>query len=322
MCASSWHPENRGILEKHLSATRRGDVVAVDWDGTCVHNDVGAARFYHAIIRGFIDFRRPEVIAQVPFTRIAQYIHSLAMRDTAAARLEILGTIVGVYFALYRKHGPQTAFPWPPRLYVGKTSCELEEFSRSVLAEEASIPFGCCEAPSAPRSLWEETGFSPAPAYLLAAGVRPYAPVIDLLNAFADRGAGVFVVSASEETAVRVSVETSGLKAAGIIGQRLVVDGGLIRPEVLRPLTVMDGKLAALALVSRSDALPSVAAGDTSNDVPLLNAASRLRILIDHGKAWFADVLSKLNGGAETVIQEQFASAPNVYMGESPADYA
>jgi len=312
----SWTILNKAAAEKLLKTTSRGDIVAVDFDGTCIHNDIGAVRFYRAIMTGFVDFTKENILGEIPFPKIRDYMRDAAKKSTKEARLKLLGTATAVYMAMYETLGARKAFPWPPKLYQGKTISELAEFSRKVTEEELVCDVGYYAAPAAPKHLWDETGYIPKSSYLMATGIRPYSPIIELLNALADKGAGIFVISASEGTAVKACVDAVGLKTAGVIGQRLTVKDGILYPETIEPITVKEGKIDALRLISGTDKAPVMVAGDTMNDVALLNTATRLRILIDHHKPWFGKVLSNLTKTADTIVQPQFIEAPNIYMGE------
>jgi soluble P-type ATPase len=312
----SWIIPNKAAAEKLLKTTLRGDIVAVDFDGTCIHNDIGCVRFYRAIMTGFVDFTKESILGEIPFPKVRDYMRDVARKNSKDARLKLLGTATAVYMAMYETLGARKAFPWPPKLYQGKTISDLAEFSRKVTEDELACKIGYYAAPVAPKHLWDETGYIPKSSYLMATGIRPYSPIIELLNALADKSVGIFVISASEGTAVKACVDAVGLKTAGVIGQRLVVNNGILCPEVVEPITVKEGKIDALRLISGTDRAPVMVAGDTMNDVALLNTATRLRIVIDHHKPWFGKVLSNLTKTADTIVQPQFIEAPNIYMGE------
>lgn len=324
-----WTAANRKAIERFLRTVKKGDIAATDWDGTCIHNDIGACTFYHAILTGLIDFTKPTMLQKVEEAlrrsaashakteeQLRDHVKALAEKGTREARLELLGTVTAVYMSVLEARGPFIAFPWLACFYEGMKQRLLEHFAEEVLRKELKAVVGAYTAPTGPAEIWKNMGWRPRPQYLFSTGIRFYAAAIEFLSALADRGVKVFVVSASEETSVAVAVRASGVKAAGIIGQRVQIRNGIFGGRELRPVTALEGKIEALRLASGSDTAPVVVLGDTTNDVPLLNTATDLRILIDHGKPWFANVVSAMKGRTETLIQSQFIDGPNVYMGE------
>lgn len=311
-----WTAENRKALDDFVQRHPGGGCIAVDMDGTCIHNDLGAARWYRAVREGFVDFADQDTRKLVPFPRLRDGLAQLARSQREADRLMLLGSAIGLFQSIHELHGIRVSFPWTPGTYRGHSRREFEEFTRRVVEAEFTDPIGFFEAPTLPAEFWDDTPLSPPQAFRVAVGIRPYRPMVDLLNGLRGRGFRIFVVSATEETAVRMCVDRIGLQADGIAAMRLKDDGGFLLPEVHRPALVEDGKIEALKNVSGDDRPVLLAAGDTSNDLCLLNHSCDLALLIDHGKPWFHELIRSVRPGLTILSQPRFIDSPAYYTGE------
>ena len=228
----------------------------------------------------------------------------------------LVGSAIGLFQSIHEERGIKVSFPWTPSTYRGHTRDEFEDFTRRVIEAEFTEPIGFYEAPLLPAEYWRETVLTPPETFRVAVGIRPYGPMVDMLNGLRERGFRVFVVSATEETAVRMCVERIGLEVDGIAAMRLRDDGGRLLPEVRQPALVEEGKIEALRKVSDDDGPIVLAAGDTSNDLLLINHSSDLGILIDHGKPWFDELVEQVRAGVNVITQPRFIEVEAYYTGE------
>lgn len=311
-----WSPRNRAALADFVRRHPGGGIVAVDWDGTCIHHDIAAIRFCHAVYEGFVDFSAEAVAELVPYPRLRAELARLARSHRRRDRLLRLGAAIGVFEAIHRQFGITASFPWTPSLYGGHTRRELAEFTRRILEHELHAPVGNYPAPVPPAEYWAETPLSPPTHYLVATGIRAYRPMLEMLAGLRASGFRVFVISAADEIALGMSMAAAGFVSDGMAGMCIAADADVLRHQVLEPMTVADGKIGALAAVAGDGAPPLLVAGDTGNDLALLNHASDMCLLVDHGKPWFGQLRSALRAGRQVLVQPQFITAPATYTGE------
>lgn len=108
---------------------------------------------------------------------------------------------------------------------------------------------------------------------------RIYPAMRELFGWLHAQGARVFVVTASYEHAVRAAAGDLGVPPERVVGIRLAVEGGVVMPERVGPITYRAGKPAALRAVS--GAAPVLAMGNGSNDRELLEVASHLAVAVN-----------------------------------------
>ncbi|HOX43396.1 MAG TPA: haloacid dehalogenase-like hydrolase [Myxococcota bacterium] len=277
-----FRPEVRAALERLLAASHTpGAVATLDLDNTCVHHDTGEAVFHSLCREGRLDL---EAVLAAPgvwesFTRdpalpdprpLVRACLDDPRRLPAAAK-----GLVRAYWALLERLGKETAYAWCAFLLTGLREDEVRSESRRVLAAELARPLG--------QDRLEDRPGDPEPV-LIAAGLRPYAPMQALVRALRAAGIEPWIVSASNRWTVEVFAgEHLGIPPERVIGVRPRVVAGRVSaaldPEV--PLTVGPGKVEAIRrLIGR---LPVLAAGDSGSDWEMLCASTGLALVIDHG---------------------------------------
>jgi len=113
---------------------------------------------------------------------------------------------------------------------------------------------------------------------------RVYATTAPLLAALHARGHPLAVISGSPRVLVEEAVRALDLPGpVAVLGVELAVEGDVLGDRVVDPVTWEDGKVDALrahaAGAGAGEAI-AVAFGDTGGDLPLLRAASALRVLV------------------------------------------
>lgn len=101
----------------------------------------------------------------------------------------------------------------------------------------------------------------------------------DVIAQLLDLGVEVYIVTASIKWAVEPGAELVGLKPENVIGIRTKVKNGLITRDQDGPITYRAGKVEGLRAVV-GDVRPFFCAGNTEGDLPLLESATDLRLVV------------------------------------------
>ncbi|HET6371906.1 MAG TPA: HAD family hydrolase [Candidatus Polarisedimenticolia bacterium] len=100
-----------------------------------------------------------------------------------------------------------------------------------------------------------------------------------MLSALREFGYRVIVVSASPRWVVEVAVGPLGVSPEDVIAGCVAVVDGVLTDGVLEPLPHGKGKVQAI--LRRFGVVPRVALGNTLGDLPMLEATSHLRVLVN-----------------------------------------
>lgn len=106
---------------------------------------------------------------------------------------------------------------------------------------------------------------------------RTYETTADLMRALVERGHKVAVVSGSPQFLVEEALAQVGVPAALVVGADVERDGPRLTDRLRQPVPWEHGKVEALA---NQGVRAPVAFGDTLGDLPLLEAAEALRVLV------------------------------------------
>lgn len=109
--------------------------------------------------------------------------------------------------------------------------------------------------------------------------VPVFPEIKDLIAYLLKLNVEVYIVTASIKWAVDPGAHLVGLSAENVIGIRTKVVDGIVTTEQDGPLTYRQGKVEAL--LSRTGGIrPFFAAGNTEGDLPLLESATDLRLVV------------------------------------------
>ena len=101
----------------------------------------------------------------------------------------------------------------------------------------------------------------------------------DMIRQLRDQGFRIVVVSASPRWAVEVGVERLGIEPRDVVAGQVAVVDGVLTQSIIEPLPYGPGKIQAL--LRAFGTVPHVSVGNTINDLPLLEAASHLKLLVN-----------------------------------------
>lgn len=303
--------ENTEALRAFLSRARPAESVAVfDLDGTCLHGDAGEITFHAMARQGLFDlvavleneavwdpFRRYRQVLN-PRRVVMDYLYGSVTVETFAK------AIVGAYLGLVRHAGKGVAYRWPVYLLAGKSVAEIKKISREALARAADRPLG--------TELLAEGPDDPSPLEL-DAGLAPYRAMRWLIDRLGEVGVETWVVTASNRITAQVCAEMFlGIPEQRVLGIAPRVTDGCVRgeldPDV--PVTFGRGKVEAIEKLIGKE--PVFAAGDSVNQLPMLDQATELKLVIHKGDPELLNqvALRKKIGNGTWLVQPRFIDSP------------
>lgn len=188
--------------------------------------------------------------AALPRLRAEARAHGLAEVDDATDQARDLYEAVAT-----GKFPEESGFAMMAWCFAGFTAPELESFVGSVLAENRLS-----------ERLHGELS-----------------PVLEWARA---NNVATWVVSASPRFVIAAAVARLGVPASRVVAMTPVIDGGVVQPELVQPLSYGPGKVTALAEATESAAVLG-AFGDSPFDLPLL-ASATVRIAVRPKKSLVA----------------------------------
>jgi hypothetical protein len=308
-------------------------VATFDWDNTMMRNDIGDATMawmlqHDALLQ---PPARDWAVTSGALTEAARAAlhaacdaagepgHPLATRETPACA----DAIFAIYDDGKTPAGapawthPFTlttneAYAWLARLLAGRTPAEVASFARAAYEENAQAPIGATQT----------VGTHPG----VAAWVRIYPTMRDLVGALQANGFDVWIVSASPQHVTEVVAHEVRIAPDHVIGVRTVStpDGKLgahLEPCDRAPpdsvMTFDRGKRCFInkvifglppdAQLAKADAAhrPVFAAGDSDTDVAFVQDAADLKLVIDrHRVQLMCNAYS--NAGHRWLVQPMF----------------
>jgi len=263
-------PAVRALLQRH--ADHREDirpVAAFDCDGTVIRGDIGEAMLYRQIERFFFAVSPAAVWPDVPDREELDALYGgLQAMDPAKRTGSAMGErfaerILSWYFDQIRDGLVIKACTDIVRLFTGFTLHQVRTFAEETFCDEIiAAPGG--------RTLGTRQ---------LPRGVRYIRETVDLLTALRDHGFEIWAVSGSNRWSVEPVFARLGIRPEHIIGIEMETREGRLTPHEIRPVPIREQKVEAMK--RRTIPPPIVSASDSMNDIPLLLAASELRIRVN-----------------------------------------
>lgn len=304
-------PEVRARLDEFIGCPHpTGAVATLDLDGTCEHRDTGEALLHAMAQTGQLDWEAildsPEIWR--PFdeyravTNPRQAIVN-AMTDPTQ-RQRGAKAVITAYRDLIAQAGKSAAYSWAAFLLAGKTVDEVRSLSRSVITAEIEQPLGTHAIEGYPGD--------PDPLFV-AAGLRPYQPMRDFVRRLNAAGIACWIISATNRWTVEVYADMFlAIPAERVLGITPRIRGGRIQGEAdpAFPVTVGVGKVAAIdRFICRR---PIFAAGDSTGDWEMLETATDLCLVIDHGDVEMGRRIAARRQAGERrwVVQPRFIDPP------------
>ncbi|RJO70583.1 MAG: haloacid dehalogenase-like hydrolase [Myxococcales bacterium] len=290
-------------------------VAVFDWDNTVIKNDVGDAVFFWMLVHNQIlapeggDWRKTS-----PYlTLAAAEALGTACGSTAAGQpvqtarnVECAETFLAIYlnattpdgwpaFGGFQQRWMEPAYAWAAQLMAGRPPDEMRTIAAAAI--EAGL--------AAPAGATQMIGRRPK----LAAYLRIYPQMQDLIRALSAAGVEVWIVSASAQVVVEPFAARLGIPPERVVGVRTILDSnsrltarlegcGPVADGENRLMTYMDGKRCWINKAIFGDRGPEAifrvvdlqrrivfGAGDSQTDATFLRDATELRLVVDRRKA-------------------------------------
>lgn len=103
--------------------------------------------------------------------------------------------------------------------------------------------------------------------------------IVELINYLRGKGVSIWIVSASSEPAVRAAARHFGIEAE-VIGVRSMLENRIFTSELQEPIPMFEGKAVCIKARIDSTKAPILAAGDSMNDLPMLETA-KIQVVVD-----------------------------------------
>jgi phosphoserine phosphatase len=261
-------------LESALSQDTGRRVAAFDFDNTTISGDFGA-QLHLELSRGlhYAFDRSPGVWEALErcaeFERLeATWSAWRAFGDHADADA-LAADVAATFTRMLARHGAEATYRWAVTLHAGQSEAEVEALAARVwgrLLEAPREPVRL-EAPDGTVLQWRH-------------GLRRRPAIEALFRWLGDRGCEVWLVSLTHVWALRAACGAIGVRPDRCIGQASEAPGGVVSTRFVEPGTLGAGKVQSIERATGRR--PLVAAGDSANDHPMLEA-SEVAIWIDHG---------------------------------------
>ena len=288
-----WRPEVHAALERLIRSQGRPDlplserpVVTLDFDNTCVRNDIGLALLRELVERRALRIEDdafwgtiPEELGRAELRRRALRLSSLGAA-TPLARLEEdpdfrrwRKGLLSFYEELRDREGNAVGVAWLARVMVGMSPDEIRRYTQLTLERHLRLPLGHTALVTDPDD--------PEP-FVVEDGIRIHSEMRELVAALQRYGFDVWIVSASNQWSVEVAAQRLGIAGHHVIAVRAAQGAdGRLRDLAEEPVTYRAGKVEAIQrYVGRA---PVLAIGDAMTDREMLAAATELAVLIDRG---------------------------------------
>lgn len=157
------------------------------------------------------------------------------------------------------------AYRWTRLFFGGLTVSDFSRLGSGVFEAECALPLSV-----------QEIG-----PLVLPQGIRIFRAVHDLITRLSGHGWEVLIVTASPEILIRSVIHYWQLPVERVLGMQLAVDGDIILPHIIEPMTSRQGKVERLQRAGYAKI--DLAMGDSQNDFEMLSRAG-LKIFLDRGK--------------------------------------
>ncbi len=289
LCAEGWEPAIREQLSALIRSAGRPDlplerrpVAILDFDNTCLRNDLGNAVFLAAVEELAFDFEGefwetiPEDLGRDELREAVTRVLGRAERRDLEKDPDYLfwrKQVYRAYETIWARESCEDASAWLASTFVGLHPAEIRTLTRRTLARHLTSPLGHLELRE------DERDDTPVTVHQ---GLRFYDPIRDLVGALQRHGFDVWVVSASNQWTVEVGAAHVGVPVDHIVGVRIDQDErGRLTRRAQAPVTCGPGKMAAIRAFTGRE--PTLVVGDGLTDREMLGAATGLAVLIDKG---------------------------------------
>jgi len=259
------------------SASPSPPLAVFDCDGTMIAGDIGEAMLYYQLEHFLFRVSPADVWEDHPRREeLHQLYQELSntperMRRSSNSFIPFAEMVLARYFDQLAEMKTAKACADIVRLCAGFSAGEVREIARKTLELERTSPvstrvFG---------------------RFTLPCGIRYIVETERALELVRRKGFEVWIVSGSNRWAVEAVFSRFNIPRERIIGIHLTEREGKLTPEIDGPIPVLEGKLEALELVTRT--LPQIVFSDSVYDVPLFQYSAGKRVLINSRNGTSAD---------------------------------
>lgn len=267
-----WSPELSEWLTTALASAKNGEILALDFDNTCIEGDTG--ELFHLYLSEHLGWHLPSFVQQIApedgQDLIVEAYGRFELGDPSAKR-DLFYALMDAFPRRIERVGAAETYAWALSLHAGIPLETHRELSKAMLKREGTMPLHHLV-------LSRREGEAPL---TIRRGIRTR-PAFQALIANANqRDVPAWIVSATNQWTVAAAAEQFGISEDRIIGNRNQVVNGIISTKREGVTTYHSGKVSALEERGLSVAL---ACGDSWSDVPMMEYA-RYGLLVDRGDA-------------------------------------
>ena len=282
--ALSGHGLRDEVVEQLRSAVDAADsgerrVAVFDYDNTCIHGDIGELFSQWLVDNGKYRTDLDTFWSLVDPADGRERARDLAQawRDSVGSPSEVASfaryraEMAALYPRYYARMGKRAAYAWAVLLHVGLTEDEMLRHSASCVNDEwrAALDGEVLQTDRGER-------------FVLARGVRRYPAIAAIHEWLRSHGFEVWIVSASNWWTVSTAARLMyGHDPKFVVGNRVETDAATLTDRLVEPALFREGKVTAIE--REIGVRPAIVFGDSETDLAMMQWATQLAVLIDHG---------------------------------------
>jgi phosphoserine phosphatase len=237
--------ELKEIIEEKIALSGDSSFAVFDFDNTCIVNDIGEAAF-HFLCRN--DLFKSRHLQTADKYRGYEYNKRVFLQ----------------YYDLLAQGKITEAYVFLAEAFAGSTPEEALAMATATIEAEG-----------------KHTGTQELYGVSIAQGLAERPEVLEIINFLEARRVAIWIVSASPQFAVQAAASYFHIPGK-IIGLRNRIEDGAFSAELERPLSIGQDKVACIKAFINPNAVPILGAGDSMNDLPMLELAE-IKIVVGRG---------------------------------------
>src|SRR3989338_5060582 len=218
-----------------------------DFDNTCIMNDIAEATL--AYLCGNKLLRDTGLLGEGRETEDSADYHE---------------SVFHTYYALLKERRIKPAYMLNARMFSGFTPGEAEAVALAAITEEGS-----------------RIGSKMLYGLHIERGLAARRQVLSLMAYLKAKGVHVWIMSASQEPAVRAAMKHFGIEE-DLIAVKSVVRDGVFTSELETPMPIIEGKVECMRKFIDPARSPLLVADDSPTGLPLLETAD-IKVVVDRG---------------------------------------
>ena len=234
----------RKAIEERFDGTNENPFAIFDFDNTCIVNDIGEATFVY--LCGHELLRDRNLLGD--------------NGDGADYHERVFHT----YHALYKEGKIKAAHMLNARMFSGFTPGEAEAVALAAITEEGS-----------------RIGSKMLYHVHIERGLAARRQTLSLMAYLKAKGVHIWIMSASQEPAVRAAMKHFGIEE-DLIAVKSIVRDGVFTSELESPMPIIEGKVECMRKFIDPARSPLLVADDSPTGLPLLETAD-IKVVVDRG---------------------------------------